>query len=136
MVARIANPMESVMAWGSRPHLSARYKINMKFNINSIYLDTISCRELRNIYVNKEPPSEEELVKLLKGEGNVEIWTTIDHPEFTKLREELGRLGYITIERRWWNGDLVTKPFTLNGKKFKKNDTFMSASAMKWYLKY
>jgi hypothetical protein len=54
----------------------------------------------------------------------------IDHPEFTKLREQLGAEGYIRIERGWWNGDSVLKPFTLNGWKFKEGNQFPCASAL------
>ena len=58
----------------------------------------------------------------------------IDHPEFTKMRNRLEKQGYIQIERRWWNGDRVIKPFSLNGFKFKKHDKFPCASAMDIWL--
>jgi hypothetical protein len=53
-----------------------------------------------------------------------------DHPEFARLREQLGEQGYIKIERGWVNGDRVTKPFTLNGLKFKVGEQFSCAGAM------
>lgn len=54
----------------------------------------------------------------------------IDHPEFTKLREQLEADGYIKIERSWWNGDKVLKPFKINGISLKKNGTFYCAVAL------
>jgi len=53
-----------------------------------------------------------------------------DHPEFTNLRNKLEKQGYIQIERGWWNGDRVIKPFSLNGIKFKKYAKFPCASAL------
>lgn len=55
---------------------------------------------------------------------------TIDHPEFTKLREQLGEEGYISIQRGWWNGDKVLKSFLFNGIKFLKDSRFPCASAL------
>jgi hypothetical protein len=75
----------------------------------------------------------EKPIKFVTLEGEVIHGTSIgneDHPEFTKLREKLGSEGYISIERGWWNGDRVLKPFYLNGKKFDKGEKFCSASAM------
>ena len=37
-----------------------------------------------------------------------------DHPEFTKLRNRLSKMGYILMETSYWNGDIVLKPFKLN----------------------
>ena len=53
-----------------------------------------------------------------------------DHPKFTELRERLEREGYIQIERSWWNGDKVLKPFSLNGMPFKVGYKFCCASAI------
>ena len=58
----------------------------------------------------------------------------IDHPEFTKMRNRLEKQGYIQIERDWWNGDRVIKPFSLNAYKFKKHDMFPCASALDRWL--
>jgi hypothetical protein len=60
--------------------------------------------------------------------------STEDTPEFTQLREQLGAGGYIRIERSYWNGDRVLKPFKLNGHSFKKNDQFSCGAAMKYVL--
>jgi hypothetical protein len=59
-------------------------------------------------------------MKFVSLDGQVIEGTSIgneDHPEFAKLREKLGSEGYISIERGWWNGDRVLKPFYLNGNK-------------------
>jgi len=76
----------------------------------------------------------EKPMKFVTVEGDVITGTSIgseDHPEFAKLREKLGSEGYISIERSWWNGDRVLKPFYLNTIKFKKGDKFLSASALR-----
>ena len=55
---------------------------------------------------------------------------TKDHPEFTKLRNRLCKLGYISIELTWCNGDKVLKPFKLNKLDFKKGEQFPCAGAL------
>ena len=67
----------------------------------------------------------------INGSGGKNSTTSrVDHPSFTGLREHLGARGYIEIERGWWNGDKVLKPFKLNTYDFKPGDQFSSASAM------
>ena len=56
--------------------------------------------------------------------------SSVDHPSFAALREHLGAKGYIEIERKWWNGDRVLKPFKLNTYDFMPDDQFSSAGAM------
>lgn len=63
---------------------------------------------------------------IVKGES----FGTKDHPEFTKLRNRLCKLGYIQIESSYWNGDRVLKPFKLNDLTFKKGKQFSCASAL------
>lgn len=63
---------------------------------------------------------------IVKGES----YGTKDHPEFTKLRNRLCKLGYIQIESSYWNGDKVLKPFKLNELTFKKGEQFSCASAL------
>jgi hypothetical protein len=53
-----------------------------------------------------------------------------DHPEFTKLRNRLCKLGYIQIESSYWNGDRVLKPFKLNELTFNTGEQFSCASAL------
>ena len=55
---------------------------------------------------------------------------TKDHPEFTKLRNRLCKLGYISIEHLWINGDKVLVPFKLNKLDFKKGEQFPCAGAL------
>ena len=53
-----------------------------------------------------------------------------DHPEFTKLRNRLSKMGYILMETSYWNGDIVLQPFKLNKLSFKKGEQFPCASAL------
>jgi hypothetical protein len=53
-----------------------------------------------------------------------------DHPAFTQLRERLNEEGYIEIQRGWWNGDRVTKPFYLNNMYFDIGEQFSCAPAL------
>lgn len=87
------------------------------------------------MYDGKKDLTHEELIKVLKDEDKCRSISSIDHPEFTNLREQLGRDGFIRIERGWWNGDRVLKPFLLNNVKFKKGEQFSCAAAMKFHLK-
>ena len=103
----------------------------MDFTIDPAYLCSISIREEWNQYTKDgREPTPEELLLVLQGKGTYSMSSSDDHPEFTKLRERLGELEYIKIERGWWNGDRVLKPFTLNGLKFKKGDQFSCGSGM------
>jgi hypothetical protein len=63
---------------------------------------------------------------IVKGES----YGTKDHPEFTKLRNKLCKLGYISIEASYWNGDRILKPFKLNELTFKRGESFLCASAL------
>jgi len=81
----------------------------------------------------KSLPEDEQLIQKLKGHSYTSV-RSIDHPEFSKLREQLGTDGFIKIERGWWNGDVVKKPFSINGAKFKKNEAFHSGSAIKYTI--
>lgn len=108
----------------------------MNFTIHPAYLRSVSIREEYNTYTkNGREPTAEELLLILQGKGNYSMGSSIDHPEFTKLREQLGDLGYISIERGWWNGDRVLKPFILNGLKFKVGEQFSCAGAMSGHFR-
>ena len=103
----------------------------MDFAIDPKYLCSVTIHEEWNQYTkNGREPTPEELLLVLQGKGNYIMTSTADHPEFAKLREQLGELGYISIERRFWNGDRVLKPFTLNRLKFKVGEQFSCAGAM------
>jgi len=108
----------------------------MDFTIDEAYIKSITVYQEWNMYGNKDSLTEEELVKVLQGKGKCSSMGSADHPEYAKLREQLGELGYIEIWRGVWNGDTVLKPFTLNGVKFKKGERFCSSAAMKWHLEY
>lgn len=58
--------------------------------------------------------------------------SSVDHPAFTGLREHLGARGFIRIERGWWNGDRVIKPFYFNGLLLNVGDKFLCAGAWKY----
>lgn len=103
----------------------------MDFILDPKYFTSVTIHNEWNTYTKDgRVPTDEELLLLLEGKGKCGITSTKDHPEFTKLREQLGQLGYITIERGWWNGDRVKKPFTLNGLKFKVGQQFSCGDAM------
>ena len=101
---------------------------NMNFEIDESFLTDVPVVTQYPICKDANNPTDEELIKIIKGEFTTGH-SSADHPEFTKLRESLGEQGYIKIERNWWNGDSVLKPFSLNGHKFKKNDQFSCAGA-------
>jgi hypothetical protein len=102
-----------------------------KFTIDEQYLCDVTVRTEHDFIKDRKNPTEEDLIKILKGYDKSVSISNKDHDEFTKLREELGRLGYIEIQRMWWNGDRVLKPFMLNEWKFRKGQKFSCAAAMK-----
>lgn len=108
----------------------------MKFEIDESFLDQVSIRKQLSTLKGRTDLTHEELIKVIKGEDKWSMTSSEDHPEFTKLRESLGAQEYIRIERGWWNGDRVTKAFTLNEKRFKKGDSFPCGAAMKYHLKH
>ena len=101
----------------------------MNFEIREMFLENEVVTEHNTFCKDPKNPTPEELVRILRGDVGTRTTYSRDHPEFTKLRELLGEQGYIRIERNWWNGDSVLKPFSLNGHKFKKNDQFPCAGA-------
>jgi hypothetical protein len=111
-------------------------KAYMEFFLDDCYLESVTIKKSWGMYDGKDSLTEEEFIKILQGKDRCSTIYSIDHPEFTKLREALGQLGLIKIERGWWNGDKVIKPFVLNSKTFRKNEQFPCASAMRGTLKY
>ena len=77
---------------------------------------------------------DSKYIKLYDLDGEIiaegDSFGTKDHPEFTKLRIKLGKLGYISIELLFWNGDRVLKPFKLNKLDFEKGEQFPCATAL------
>jgi hypothetical protein len=106
----------------------------MNFEINPSYLTDITIRQEWNSYTNKDTITNEDLVEVLKGRGSCSSTSTEDHPEFAQLRDRLGELGYISIERGWSNGDRVLKSFSLNSVAFEPGEQFCCAAAMKFHL--
>lgn len=108
-----------------------------EFTIDDQYLTDVKDSYTKYKYDLSKELTNDQLADVLVN-GNI-VYTSHgikDHPEFAKLREELKSLGYITVERGWWNGDRVIKKFKLNGKLFKSGDKFVCAGAMKLHLKY
>lgn len=108
----------------------------MKFKIDECYLTSVNIKKEWSRYAGQKELTEDQLVKVLKGEDRCTTLRSEDHPEFTKLREQLGEHGYLKIERGWWNGDEVIKAFTFNGARFRKGDQFPCAGAMSGHLKF
>jgi hypothetical protein len=55
--------------------------------------------------------------------------SSIDHPSFSKTKEQLVNSGYIE-EAPWINGDTVLKPFYFNNVLLDVGDKFLCASAL------
>ena len=109
---------------------------NRKFEIDPQHLTSIVVKEEYYRYQDAKNPTPEEIMETLKGMNKIATISTIDHPAFTELRENLQRLGHIEIQRHWWNGDRVLKPFKLNGHQFSKGQQFASASALANQMKF
>lgn len=102
-----------------------------QFKLKREHIRSVSHTE----HIVLEVPEEARaLFKIFDHKLEGEAHSSIDHPEFTKLRNKLEKQGYIQIEHGWWNGDRAVKSFSLNGFKFKKHDIFPSASAMDIWL--
>ena len=110
---------------------------SIKFEIDQVFL--------KGVYISREwgmydhiPEAEltaDQLVNIIKGKDRCSTSSSEDHPEFTQLREQLGHDGYIRIERGWWNGDSVIKPFILNNYQFNQGDQFPCSIALQSRLK-
>jgi hypothetical protein len=102
-----------------------------RFTLDEAYICDVRVRQEYDFIKDRNNPTHEDLIKILKGYDKGCSTYSKDHDEFTKLREELGRRGFISIERGWWNGDRILKPFYLNEWRFKKGHKFPCAAAMK-----
>jgi hypothetical protein len=101
-----------------------------QFIIDEQYIADVMVRTEHDFIKDRKNPTHEDLIKILKGYDKSVIVSNKDHDEFTKLRNQLEELGYIAIERGWWNGDRVLKSFKLNEWTFRKGYKFPSAAAM------
>ncbi len=102
-----------------------------QFYIDESYITDVMVHKEYDYIQDRNNPTHDDLIKILKGYDKGSSTYSKDHDEFTKLRNQLEELGYIVTQRNWWNGDRVLKPFYLNGWKFKKNHKFPSAAALK-----
>ena len=102
----------------------------MYFTIDEEYITDITIRTEYDYIKDRNNPTQEDIIKILKGYDKSVSISNKDHDEFTKLRNQLEEQGYIKTERSWWNGDRVLKPFYLNGWRFKKNHRFPCAAAL------
>ena len=108
----------------------------MDFYIDEAYITDVMVRTEYPRYNDRTDLTAEELISVIKNPSPMVSVGTKDHPEFAQLREQLEREGYIHVERGWWNGDRVLKPFSLNGVIFKKHDQFSCAAATKHHLEF
>ena len=106
----------------------------MNFYIDEEYLTDVMVRTEYSPRIDRDNPSHDDLIEVLKNPYKSYSIGTVDHPEFAKLRDQLEQEGYILTERRWWNGDRVLKSFDLNGVRFEENDQFCCGTAMKYHL--
>jgi hypothetical protein len=103
----------------------------MHFTIDEQYICDVMVRTEHDFIKDRNNPSHDDIIKILKGWDKSVSISNKDHDEFTKLRNQLEEQGYIKTERGWWNGDRVLKPFYLNGWRFKKNHKFPCAASLK-----
>ena len=87
---------------------------------------------LKKEYITSVPDNKYMILSDLVGKIIVQgdSYACKEHPEFTKLGDRHGDLGYISIEPTYWNGDRVLKPFKLNKLSFKKGEQFPCAAAI------
>jgi len=101
------------------------------FGIDEAYITDVTVRSEHDYIKDRDNLTNEDLIRILKGWDKMVSVGNKDHDEFTKLRNQLHELGYISIERGCWNGDRVLKSFKLNEWTFRKGHTFPCAAAMK-----
>jgi hypothetical protein len=101
-----------------------------QFTIDEQYICDVTVRTEHDFVKDRNNPTHDDLIMILKGHDKSYSISNKDHDEFTKLRDQLEELGYIKTERSWWNGDVVLKGFKLNEWTFKKGDKFYCAGAM------
>jgi hypothetical protein len=103
----------------------------MYYTIDEQYICDVTVRTEHDFIKDRNNPTHEDIIKILKGYDKSVSISNKDHDEFTKLRDQLEEQGYIKTVRNSWNGDTVLKPFYLNGWRFKKNHRFPCAAALK-----
>ena len=106
-----------------------------QFTIDEQYIVDVTVRTETDMIKDRNNLTNDDLIKIIKGWDKMVSISNKDHDEFTKLREQLGKLGYISIERGWWNGDRILKSFKLNEWVMKKGHKFPCAAAMSVSIK-
>jgi hypothetical protein len=101
-----------------------------QFTIDESFICDVIVRTEHDFIKDRNNPTHDDLIKILKGYDKMHSVSNKDHDEFTKLRDQLEELGYIETERRWWNGDRVLKSFKINEWTFRKGHKFPCASAL------
>jgi hypothetical protein len=101
-----------------------------QFTIDESFICDVTVRTEHDFIKDRNNPTHDDLIKILKGYDKGLSISNKDHDEFTKLRDQLEGLGYIKTERRWWNGDQVLKSFKINEWTFRKGHRFPCASAL------
>ena len=102
-----------------------------QFLIPDEFIKDETVRTETDLIKDRNNPTNEELIKILKGWDKIVSISNKDHDEFTKLRNLLEEQGYITTQRNCWNGDRILKSFKLNEWTFRKNHKFPCAAAMR-----
>ena len=104
------------------------------FEIDPAYVTEVTVHQTYYRHADKTTLTNEELIDVIKNPVVGLCTSSEDHPEFTKLRDQLEAQGYIRCERNWSNGDRVLKPFSLNSVAFEPGEQFCCAAAMKYHL--
>jgi hypothetical protein len=101
------------------------------FIIDEEYICDVTIRTEHDYIKDRNNPTDEDLIKILKGWDRGLCISSKDHDKFTELRNQLEEQGYIKTERGWWNGDRVLKSFKLNEWTFCRGHKFPCAAAMR-----
>ena len=107
-----------------------------QFVIDEQYITDVTVRQEYDLVKDRNNPTNQELIKILKGHDKSVSISSKDHDEFTKLRDQLEELGYITTWRNCWNGDRILKSFKLNEWTMRKGHKFPCAAALRVSIDY
>jgi hypothetical protein len=102
-----------------------------EFVIDDAYICDVQVRVEYDFIEDRNNPTHDDLIKILRGWDRSVSISNKDHDEFTKLRDRLEELGYIKTVRNSWNGDRILKSFKLNGWTMRKGHRFSCAAAMR-----
>ena len=106
----------------------------MNFEIDPEYVADVSVHQTFYRHADKPTLTNEELMEFIREPVMGSMYSTMDHPKFSELRDHLEQQGFIRCERNWSNGDRVLKSFSLNGVPFEPGAQFCCAAAMKFHL--